>query len=182
MHINRCAAVAVQGRLRTLPCDRIFATMFLRLNRRLLKKVSSSDECYEYILRLVQWKTSTACLFCRTVTGSSLSVEMSRLTRDGTAEPVSRDQILRYARGQGDILFHCSADHKQNWQPYPVDPYSAIYDDHTYCSVHTNVSGLQLVCTTVLRCTYGRFWFTLRKVSLKLRLRNCLYSTYPLYK
>ena len=30
---------------------------------------------------------------------------MSRLTRDGTAEPVSRDQILRHARGQGDIIF-----------------------------------------------------------------------------
>ena len=31
--------------------------------------------------------------------------EMSRLTRDGTAEPVSRDQILRHARGQGSIVF-----------------------------------------------------------------------------
>ena len=30
---------------------------------------------------------------------------MSRLTRDETAEPVSRDQILRHARGQGDIIF-----------------------------------------------------------------------------
>ena len=56
---------------------------------------------------------------------------MSRLTRDGTAEPVSRDQILRHARGQGNIHFPCSADHEQDWQPYPVDPYSAICDDHT---------------------------------------------------
>ena len=39
----------------------------------------------------------------------SLSVEMSRLTRDGTTEPVSRDQILRHARGQGNIHFPCSA-------------------------------------------------------------------------
>ena len=30
---------------------------------------------------------------------------MSRLTRNGTAEPVSRDQILRHARGQGNIIF-----------------------------------------------------------------------------
>ena len=30
---------------------------------------------------------------------------MSRLTRDGTAEPVSRDQILRHARGQGNTIF-----------------------------------------------------------------------------
>ena len=30
---------------------------------------------------------------------------MSRLTRDGTAELVSRDQILRHARGQGNVIF-----------------------------------------------------------------------------
>ena len=60
---------------------------------------------------------------------------MSTLTRDGTAEPVSRDQNLRHARGQGDVNFPCSADHEQDWQPYPVDPYSAICDDHTY--IHT---------------------------------------------
>ena len=33
----------------------------------------------------------------------SLSMEMSRLTWDGTAEPISRDQILRHARGQGNV-------------------------------------------------------------------------------
>ena len=51
---------------------------------------------------------------------------MSRLTWDGTTEAVSRDQILRYERGQGNIHFRCSADHEQDWQPYLVDPYSAI--------------------------------------------------------
>ena len=59
------------------------------------------------------------------------------LTRDGTAEPVSRDQILRHARGQGNFHFPCSADHEQDWLPYPVDPYSAICDDHTY--IHTYI-------------------------------------------
>ena len=54
---------------------------------------------------------------------------MSRLTRDGTAEPVSRDQILRQERGQGNIHFSCSADHLQDWQPYPVDPYSCYMCD-----------------------------------------------------
>ena len=44
---------------------------------------------------------------------------MSRLTRDGTAELVSRDQILRREWGQGTIHFPCSADHEQDWQPYP---------------------------------------------------------------
>ena len=47
-------------------------------------------------------------------------------TRDGTAEPVSRDQILRRGWGQGNIQFPCSADHEQDWQPCPVDPYSAF--------------------------------------------------------
>ena len=51
---------------------------------------------------------------------------MSRLTRDGTVETVSRDQILRHERGQGNIHFPCSADHEQDWQPYPVDPYSIL--------------------------------------------------------
>ena len=63
----------------------------------------------------------------------SLSMEMSRLARDGTAEPVSRDQILRRERGQG------SADHEQDWHPYPVDPYSCYIcvTIMTYLYVHT---------------------------------------------
>ena len=60
---------------------------------------------------------------------------MSRLARDGTAEPVSRDQIIRPERGRGNIDFPCLADHEQDWQPYPVDPYSAICDNHT--CIHT---------------------------------------------
>ena len=59
-------------------------------------------------------------------------MEMSRPTRDGTAEPVSPDQILRRERGQGNIYFPCSTDHVQDWQPYPVDPYSCYICDHTY--------------------------------------------------
>ena len=57
---------------------------------------------------------------------------MSRLTRDGTAEPVSRDQILRREQGQGKVHFTCSADHEQDWQTYSVDPYFAESTDHTY--------------------------------------------------
>ena len=70
---------------------------------------------------------------------------MIRLTRDGTTVPVSRDQILRHARGQGNIHFPCSADHEQDWQPYPVDPYSAICDDHTYIYTYIHVA-FALVC------------------------------------
>ena len=60
---------------------------------------------------------------------SLLGVEMSRLMRDGTAEPVSRDQILRRERGQGKIFIFCSVsdDYEHDWQPYcPVDSYLAI--------------------------------------------------------
>ena len=31
--------------------------------------------------------------------------------------------------GTGKYYFPCSADHEQDWQPYPVDPYSAIICD-----------------------------------------------------
>ena len=54
----------------------------------------------------------------------SLSMKRSRLTRDGTAKPVSGDQILRCERGQRNVHFPRSADHLQDWQPYPVDPYT----------------------------------------------------------
>ena len=42
------------------------------------------------------------------------------------------DQILRHERGHGNIHFSCSADHVQDWQSYPVDPYSCCMCDHTY--------------------------------------------------
>ena len=62
---------------------------------------------------------------------------MSRLTRVGTAEPFSRDQILRHG-DRGIIILLVSADHEQDWQPFPVDPYSAVCDDHTYY-IHTYI-------------------------------------------
>ena len=62
------------------------------------------------------------------------SMEMSKLTRDGAAEPVSRDQILRRERGQRIIHFPCSvAVYEQDWQPRPV--VSAI---HTKIVLHTH--------------------------------------------
>ena len=60
---------------------------------------------------------------------------MSRLKGDGTAEPVSRDQILSTGRGQGNIHFPCSADHEQDWHLYPIDPYSCYMCDNTYYRV-----------------------------------------------
>ena len=57
----------------------------------------------------------------------------------GTVELVSRDQILRRERGQGNIQFLCSADHEQDWQPYPVDPYSCLY----VLTMHTYIQQMQ---------------------------------------
>ena len=65
---------------------------------------------------------------------------MGRLARDGTAEPVSRGQILRRLRGQGIVHFLYSADHEQDWQPNPVDLYSCFYNVmtvHTYIILST---------------------------------------------
>ena len=59
-----------------------------------------------------------------------VSLEMSRLTRDGTAEPISRDQILRHGRGQGSIIFPVQLTTSRIGN-YPLDPYSAICDDFT---------------------------------------------------
>ena len=44
---------------------------------------------------------------------------------------------FRHERGQGNNHFSCSADHVQDWQPYPVDPYSCYMCDHTY--IHTQM-------------------------------------------
>ena len=61
---------------------------------------------------------------------------MSKLTRDGTAEPVSRDQILRRERGQRMVHSLCSAaDHEQDWQPCPV-----VRAIHTNIGLHTHTA------------------------------------------
>ena len=76
---------------------------------------------------------------------------MSGLTRDGTAEPVSRDQNLRRERGQGNIHFPCSADHEEDWQPnLPglsklLHTYIPIVVLHCYCCYYS---------TTVLYALY----------------------------
>ena len=84
---------------------------------------------------------------------------MSRLVRDGTtAEPVSRDQILRRERGQGNIHFPCSADHEQDWQPYPVDPYScyrALCDDRTYMNTYIILVIIIMMLIIKGRCSQG---------------------------
>ena len=53
-----------------------------------------------------------------------------------------RDCRTRLARpnfqartGTGKNSFPSSADHEQDWQPYPVDPYSCYMCDYTYIHI-----------------------------------------------
>ena len=94
-------------------------------------------------------------------------MERSRLTRDGTAEPVSRGQIVRRERGQGNMHFPYSADHEQDWQPYPVDPYSCYMCDHTYIVVYASNPFNK---NTDLYCTRVAITSKLRRVRLPLVL------------
>ena len=71
---------------------------------------------------------------------------MSRLTQDGTAKPVSRNQISGVNGDKG--IFPWSADHVNRIGNLPVDLYSAICDDNTY--IYTIVA-----CTLVSRLLRG---------------------------
>ena len=98
-------------------------------------------------------------------------MEMSRLTWDGTAEPVSGGQIIRRERGQGNIIFPCSAGHEQDWQPYPVDPSLAKCIGHTYINdnqckcAHSNGEFLPDIILLAL-CYDG--WGGTRLYSMKI--------------
>ena len=98
------------------------------------------------------------------------------LTRDGTAEPVSRDQILRRERGQGDINFPCSADHVQDYQPYPVDPYSCYMCDHTHIHcAHLFFVVTQLAPLFVIACPDFQTFPAKRRKHLR-RVRKNVYN------
>ena len=79
---------------------------------------------------------------------------MSRLTRDGTAKNVSRCQTRRRERGQGSIVFLCSPDNEQDWQPYPVDPYFCYMCDHISLQVNFYVASNTLYSSRADRA-YG---------------------------
>ena len=113
---------------------------------------------------------------------------MSRLTRDGTAEPVSGNRTLRRERGQGNFHFFYSADHEHGWQPYPVDSISAMCDDHT-CLNHiiscriecTNNSCTRHQKNTSVKCTqytvhFFFLFFNLTYSRWTSSLPSCLWS------
>ena len=79
----------------------------------------------------------------------------------GTGRLNPSRETLRHVRGQGNTIFPCSTGHEQDWQLYPVDPYSAIcVTVHTY--IHTlwigrgAASDLAWVCWTSLPTTSPR--------------------------
>ena len=63
------------------------------------------------------------------------------MTRNGTAEPVSRDQILRRERGQGKLIFPVQLTTSRisnlTWLILTL----AICDDHTFTYIHTYEGG-----------------------------------------
>ena len=93
---------------------------------------------------------------------------MSRLTRDGTVESVSRDQILRRERGQGTSNFLRSADHDHSRigsLTRLIHTLDAIcvaiqYIDvcmygHTYIHIH-NTAGTFNMPTPYQQCVWER--------------------------
>ena len=78
---------------------------------------------------------------------------MSRLTRDRTAEPVPARPSSQALTGTGKFIFPCLASHEQDWQPYRVDPYSDIRDDHTH--VHTPIAITMNTAGTTFRGRIG---------------------------
>ena len=63
-------------------------------------------------------------------------MEMSRLTRDGTVEPVSRDQIFRRERGQRNIHFPVQLTTSR------ISNLTRLVHTHAICvTIHTHMVG-----------------------------------------
>ena len=61
---------------------------------------------------------------------------------------MGRDGRTRLARansqartGTAKYSFPCLVDNEQDWQPYPVDPYSAICDAHAHMYIYVCMYG-----------------------------------------
>ena len=64
--------------------------------------------------------------------------EQADAGRDGRTRLARPNSLAR--TGTRKLHVPCSGDHEQNWQPYPVDPYSATCDDYTYMDMDTYLS------------------------------------------
>ena len=67
---------------------------------------------------------------------------MSRLARDGTAKPVSRDQILRRGRGQGNIHFPVQLTTNRIGNLNRLILALVICDDPTYIKTYCTTRAL----------------------------------------
>ena len=103
---------------------------------------------------------------------------MSELTRDETADPVSRETKLSGANGDGEKkYFPCSADHKQDWEPYSVDPYRTLLKVLT---IHiTRPTSRRVVC--LHRVKYATVVFCTGTL-LVARVCVCVFSSHPFGK
>ena len=93
-----------------------------------------------------------------------------------------RDCRTRLARpnsqartGTGEYYFPCSADHERDWQPYPVDPYSDICDDHTF---HTYIHTINTIGAVLpLQPTYDPTKMLTRSLDVFIFFLLKTYST-----
>ena len=93
---------------------------------------------------------------------------MSRLTRDGTAEPVSGDQILRRKRGQGNIHFPCSGYHDTS----RIGNLTRLIHTLAKCDYHTIHSDMiaeGIIKFIVVTGTEGIYTYTLDVRASKLQ-------------
>ena len=76
---------------------------------------------------------------------------MSRLTRDGTAEPVSRDQILRRKRGQGKNIFPVQLTTSRIGNlTRLILTLLAKCDDHTYINTYIHNTYIHACITSII--------------------------------
>ena len=66
---------------------------------------------------------------------------MCGLAGNGTAEPIHETKILA-GTGTAGFFFPRLANHKQDWQPYPVGAHSTESDNHTHANESVNAKGI----------------------------------------
>ena len=62
-----------------------------------------------------------------TILGLSVEDEQADAGQDCRTHLARPNPKVGADRGQGDNNVSCPVDHEQDWHPYPVDLYSAIY-------------------------------------------------------
>ena len=84
---------------------------------------------------------------------------MSRLTRDGTAELVSRDQILKHARGQGNIIFpvHLTTRRIGNLTRL-IHTLLYVMTIHTYIHTYVHTIKKKIMVCRVVGLSEGSGW------------------------